>query len=431
MVGRGQGHLSAQRSPPPLAFAYQAAWWLGAPLIRWEVARRLGRGDVDVERIGERFGRAAQPRPAGPLLWLHASSRGEAVAARALAVGLREVGYAGTVLVTTFTVRGAPVVHGLPGVIHQYPPIDDRRCVARFLDHWSPDAAIVLVADVWPNVVWECGRRGVSLAACSAQLSAASVRRWRPVSGSADGLFTRFGLVLATDDEQAARWASLGATSPEPVGCLKAAAEPLEIDEELRSALVEAAAGRPVVLLASTHAGEEAVLLEALPRVCRDALVVVAPRHPDRGAEVAALAAAAGLSAGRRSLGERPEAGARLWVADRLGEMGALLAAADVVVLGGSFVPVGGHNPVEPAQAGRPVVTGPDCSNNRATTEALQEAGALLRVRDGAGAAAAVEELLADAERRHRMGEAAKALAGSWTERRRVAARRVLAAAGC
>ncbi len=399
--------------PPVAARLYQGLWRTAEPLVRRSLRRRVGRGELEGARVVERFGQGAPGPP--DAIWLHSAGRGEAIASRALILGLREAGYEGPILATTFSPSGVPLFEGLAGVHHRFAPLDDRRWVARFLDAWSPRLGVVLEADVWPNLVWEATARGVPMALCSARISPRSLRRWRPLARS---VFPRFEVALTTDEEQARRFALLGVPVTGVVGCLKAAAEPLPVDGELAAALRAAAAGRPVVVAASTHEGEEELVAGALEGV--EALVVLAPRYAARGA---ALADAFG--ARRRSLSQPPGPDDRLWIADSMGELGSLFAAADLVIVGGSFGSRGGHNPAEPARFGRPIVTGPDQAANAATTAALVEAGGALQV-ERAALAPVLADLLRDDARRRAMGEAAAEVAMGWERRRRTAAERLL-----
>lgn len=425
---------AAVGSPPTIAHLYQALWRLASPWVRRALTRRVARGIEDPARAPERFGLGEAPGADGPRIWLHAAGRGETVAARALLRGLREAGFDGPVLVTTFSPSGVPLIEGLEGVEHRFAPLDDRRWTARFLEVWRPALCVVMEADIWPNMLWEVDRRVIPRALCSARISPRSVRRWRGVGRPlAASLFGGFGLVLATDEEQANRFERLGAGPVEVGGCLKAAADGLPVDAGLVETLRDAAGRRPLVVAASTHEGEEALITAALADL--DGLVVLAPRYVDRGAEVAGVAAEGASRPadprehallGRRSLGQLPAPGDRWWIADSMGELGTLFEAADLVIVGGSFVGGGGHNLAEPARFGRATITGPGCSANTATTEALVRAGATLQV-EAEALARTVEELLADEARRRSMEEAARQVVAGWEERRRRCARRLLA----
>jgi 3-deoxy-D-manno-octulosonic-acid transferase len=412
------------RRAPPISSVYQALWRACSPLVGLALRRRVAGGLEDRTRLGERRGVDPTVRPSGRLVWIHAAGRGETVAARALIVGLRESGYEGTILATTFSPSGVSLLAGLDGVLHRFVPLDDRRYSARFLDRWRPDLGVVIEADIWPNLLWEADRRGIPLALSSARISSRSLARWQRLGRAlARGVFPRFGLALTIDEEQRSRFESLGVPAVEVVGCLKAAADALPVDERLVAGLRRAANGRPVVVAASTHDGEEALILAAMAHV--DALLVLAPRYVDRGAGLATLAAESERCIGRRALGQLPEPGDRRWIADSMGELGSLYEAADLVIIGGSFVPRGGHNLAEPARFGRPIVTGLDASAGAATLEALQAAGAALQV-DGDGLGGAVTTLLTDPDRMGAMGDSALRIAAEWQERRRTAARRLL-----
>ena len=409
------------REPPPIAAAWQAAWRVASPLVGLALRRRVSRGVESAERVAERYGEHRRDRPDGPLIWIHSAGRGETVAARSLIAGLRETGFHGAILATTFSPSGGPLLDGLPGVLHRFVPLDDRRFCGRFLDHWTPDLAVVMEADIWPNLLWEADRRRIPLALCSARISRRSLARWQALGGvGARAVFPRFGLALTVGEEQRSRFEVLGVRAVEVTGCLKAAAGALPTDPELVTGLRRAAHGRPVVVAASTHAGEERPILEALEDV--DALVVLAPRYVDRGAELASIGDG---TARRRSLGQLPGTTDRVWIADSMGELGSLFEAADLVIVGGSFVPRGGHNLAEPARFGRPIITGPDASAGPATLQALEARGAALQV-DISGLGDAVAGLLAEPERRRLMGEAAAEVADRWQERRRSAAARLL-----
>jgi 3-deoxy-D-manno-octulosonic-acid transferase len=264
---------------------------------------------------------------------------------------------------------------------------------------------VFVESELWPNLILAARARGVRLALISARMTKASADGWRRTPGSARALLAAFELVLPQDRAAAARLAALGAAVGPDLN-LKLVGAPLPADEAELARLRAATGGRPVVLAASTHPGEEALVAQALRPL--GALLVVAPRHPDRGEAVAAELAALGLAVARRGAGETPAQGADAYVADTLGEMGLFLRLADVVVMGGSFAPgVGGHNPLEAARLARPVVTGPHAENARAIYDALFAEAAALEAADPAALARHVRGLLANPAIARRIGEAA------------------------
>ncbi len=368
-----------------------------APLAPAWLARRAARGKEDPARLGERTGQASLPRPDGPLVWLHAVSVGETTAVLPLAARL-----AGErpVLLTTGTVTSAGLVaaRAPAGVLHQYAPLDAPPFLARFLDHWRPVAALFAESEIWPAAIAAAARRAIPFAVVNARLSERSFRGWRRAGPLARPLFGALRLVAAQSRDDAARWRALGAPSVHETGNLKGDVAPLPADGDALARLADAVAGRPVLLAASTHPGEEALVLAARERLARERpelLLVLVPRHPERGPEVAALAAGAGAVA-VRSRAELPGPKTAVYVADTLGELGLFYRLAPVVVLGGSFAPVGGHNPYEPARLDCAILTGPAVHNFRDVFAALFAAGGAASVADAAALAAAASRLLDD-----------------------------------
>lgn len=395
---------------------YRAVATALGPAIDAYLRRRIARGKEDPARIAERRGVPGCPRPAGRLAWLHAASVGESVALLPLVERLRADRPDLTVLVTTGTVTSAATMaRRLPeGAIHQFVPVDRPAWVRRFLAHWRPDVAIWVESDLWPVLVTEARAAGVRLALVDARMSEGAFRRWHRAGRLARPLFAPFERVLASSESQAGRFRQLGCPDVRFVGNLKAAGAPPPVDAVAAATLAGAIAGRPAWLAANTHPGEDTVVLDAHSRLAAarpDILTVLAPRHPDRGAAVAALAADAGLTVARRSLGELPGPGTALYVADTLGEMGALYATLPVTFLAGSLVPVGGHNPIEPAHAGTALLLGPRMPNNRDSADALIAAGAARPVTDAESIADAVAGLLADPAAVDRMAAAARRVA--------------------
>ncbi len=390
----------------PLSLAlYAAATSLAEPLAPGVLRRRADRGKEDPARIGERLGRAAVARPPGPLVWLHGVSVGESLSLLPLAEALARPGL--TLLLTSGTRTSAELLAKRlpPGAIHQYAPIDAPGAVRRFLDHWRPDVGIQVESELWPNLILGAKARGAKLALVSARMTQASADGWARAPGAARALLSAFDLVLPQDAETEVRLHGLGASTGPRLN-LKNLGSPLPADPAELQRLKAAIGDRQVVLAASTHPGEEEIFARAA--ACSGALLIVAPRHPDRGEAVAALLRRMGLSVARRAAGEPLTADTSAYVADTLGEMGLLFRACDVAVMGGSFVPgVGGHNPLEPARLGVPILTGPDVFNAAATYDEMFERVAAIRCTDEAALARDLRGLLSEPLIAPRIGRAA------------------------
>jgi 3-deoxy-D-manno-octulosonic-acid transferase len=398
-------------SSPALA-AYLLASRLADPLAPVLLRRRLSRGKEDGARLAERLGRAGLARPTGRLVWLHAASVGEANSALPLIDALGRCMEA-AFLLTTGTVTSARRMAGaLPaGAVHQFAPVDTRRAVGRFLDHWRPDLGVWIESELWPRLVFETARRGVPMALVNARLSAASFGRWRRLPGMARRLLGSFRTVLAQDGETVERLRALGVEA-RFAGNLKALVTVPGCDEDELAAMRAAIGGRPVWLAASTHPGEERVVLAAQASL-RDRhrpLLILAPRHPERGDEVARLVADGGLGAVRRSAGGVPGEGTDVWIADTLGEMGLWYRLAPVALVGGSLVPAGGHTPFEPVQLGAAVLHGPHVANFAPAYAALDAGGGAVAVVDAAALSAEVGRLIDDPSAAGALGDRARAV---------------------
>lgn len=393
--------------PLPLAL-YGAATGLLEPFAPALLRRRARRGKEDAARLAERLGRTDAPRPVGPVVWLHGVSVGETVSLLPLVSALRARRPDLRLLVTSGTVTAAEMMARRlpPGVTHQFAPVDGPAAVARFLDHWKPSLGVFVESELWPNLILAAKARGVRLALVSARMTEASAARWAKWPGAARALVGAFDLALPQDEATEARLRRLGATTGPRLN-LKLLGEPLAVDEAELGRMRAAVAGRKVVLAASTHPGEEAIVAQAFRDLGRDdTLLIVAPRHPDRGPELAR-----DLTAPRRSAGE--DLAGPIYVADTLGELGLFFRLADVVVMGGAFLPgVGGHNPLEPARIGRPILTGPHAFNATALYADLFAEAAAIEAADAAALARHLRGLLANPAIARRMGEAALAYAG-------------------
>ena len=404
--------MSLRSRPLPIAL-YAAATGLLEPLVPALLRDRARRGKEDATRLGERMGRAGCGRPAGPLVWLHAVSVGESLSLLPLIEALRARRPGLNLLVTSATRTSAEVLGArLPaGVLHQFAPVDAPGAVARFLDHWRPDLAIFSESELWPNLILAARRRGVPLALASARMREDSAAGWARAPGSARALLRAFDVVMPQERASAARLEALGARVG-PLLNLKLVGEAPPADEAELARLRKAIGDRPVVLAASTHPGEERLIAEALRGSLDGALLIIAPRHPDRGEAIVDDLAGAGLVCPRRSRGDRPPDGVGVYLADTLGELGLFLRLAQVVIMGGSFVAgVGGHNPLEAARLARPVVTGPDVFNARAIYDEMLAEAAAIEARDAQALARHVCGLLAYPRIARRMGEAGLAYA--------------------
>ncbi|MDX9997365.1 MAG: 3-deoxy-D-manno-octulosonic acid transferase [Phenylobacterium sp.] len=392
--------------------AYRAATGLAEPFAPALLNGRARKGKEDPDRIAERLGRPTAPRPPGPLAWLHAVSVGEAVSLLPLVQALRARRADLAILVTSGTRTSADLLaKRLPaGCLHQYAPVDGPGAVARFLAHWRPDLGVFVESELWPNLILGARRAGVRLALLSARMTEASARGWSRAPTAAAQLLGAFELILAQDAATAGRLERLGAR---PAGRLnlKLVGDPLPCDDAELARLRGELASRPVVLAASTHPGEEALIVRAWKAAGSPGLLIVAPRHPDRSAAVEAELKALGPRVSVRSRGE-PAARAEAYLADTLGELGLFFRLARIVVMGGAFVPgIGGHNPLEPARLGCAIVTGPEVFNAADVYAEMAEAGAVVTARDEAGLAAVLRDLIADPARTEALGDAALAYA--------------------
>ncbi|MGD9537522.1 MAG: 3-deoxy-D-manno-octulosonic acid transferase [Alphaproteobacteria bacterium] len=396
---------------------YRLVSRLAGPAISFYLRRRLARGKEERARFGERLGRAAPPRPDGFLVWCHAASVGESMALLPLLDRLHQARPALSALVTSGTVTSARLLAERlpPFAVHQYVPVDRPDPVRRFLKHWRPDLALWVESELWPNLVLETARRGVPMFLVNARMSDASAARWVRYPKLIAALLAAFRVVLTQTEADAARFRDLGATV-ECTGNLKYDAPAPHYDAAALEALKAAIGGKPCWLAASTHDGEEAVALDAHVRLAtrrRDLLTIVAPRHPERGETVVALARARGLVVARRSRGEPIAPETAVYLADTLGELGLFYSLCGVVFVGGSLVPVGGHNAIEPARLDCALIAGPDMANFTDLQTALRDAGALATVRDAASLAEAVAALLDDPARRDACATSARRVAES------------------
>ena len=396
----------------PLALsAYRAIASVAEPVADWLLRRRLKRGKEIPARVCERRGIATLLRPSGPLVWLHGASVGELNSVLPLIERLHARGL--DLLVTSGTVTSSRVAaRRLPhGIVHQFVPFDIPVYVRRFLDHWRPQLALFVESDLWPNMLSETAARAIPILLVNARLSERSFERWRRVPAGVRYLLGRFDLALARTAVDAERLHALSASRVIITGDLKLDV-PAPPAEPTALAVLKAAIGkRPLLAAASTHPGEDEHILAA-HRALRDRhprlLSIIAPRHPERGAQIAELARAAGLPCALRSQGMLPTDDIDIYIADTLGELGLLYRLAPAVFIGGSLVPHGGQNPIEPAKLGAAVLHGRHISNFSDIYQVLDAANGAIPLGSGEALTRAFTDLLTAPEKAAAIGQAAK-----------------------
>ncbi len=360
---------------------YLTATGLGAPLVPALLKRRADAGKEAPERLNERVARDLPARPQGPLVWMHGASVGECRLLLGVVAALRRRGVEANVLLTSQTLTSAAIVAsaGVAGLRHQMAPVDTPAGARRFLAHWHPDLAVFAEGEIWPNLLGQLKRSATPALLVNARMTPKSRRGWTRFAGTAREVFSAFDVILAADEATAQTFQALAPGRVSLAGNLKAALPPPPVDDGALALLRREFIGsRRCLVAASTHEGEEALVLSALERLAPRPALVLVPRHPERGDALAALLRDTGLTHARHSRGERAGRACDVLLADTLGEMGLWYRLADLVYLGGGHAAgVGGHNPVEPVQLGTPVVSGPDVFNFSGVMAPLCEAGAV------------------------------------------------------
>ncbi|OYX11424.1 MAG: 3-deoxy-D-manno-octulosonic acid transferase [Rhizobiales bacterium 32-66-8] len=375
---------SGRKLPVPLRL-YRGVTAAAALLTPAWLGYRVRKGKEDPARLAERRGYASAPRPKGPLVWVHGASVGEIISVLPLIDRLMERGYG--VLLTSGTLTSSRIAarRAHPGVIHQFMPLDAHRFIRRFLDYWQPDMALLAESELWPNLMAELSRRNTPLVLVNGRLSARSADRWARLPVSARALLSRVDLCLTQTREDGDRFKALGAPRVQVAGNLKFDVPAPPADPVQLAQMRQMLHGRPVLLAASTHPGEDEIviaahrmLLQELPRL----ITLIAPRHPERGADICALAESAELVVAQRSAGHMPDPDVEIYVADTIGELGLFYRLAPVVYVGGSLVEHGGQTPIEAAKLGAVVLHGPHVWNFGSLYRRLDQEGGATQVED-------------------------------------------------
>ncbi|EWC42277.1 3-deoxy-D-manno-octulosonic acid transferase [Pseudomonas stutzeri] len=393
---------------------YSLLFHLGLPLVFLRLLWRAWRAPAYSRRIGERFAVGLPPLRSGGI-WVHAVSVGESIAAAPMIRELMTRYPQLPITVTCMTPTGSERIQALFGdsVQHCYLPYDLPWAAARFLDRIRPKLAVVMETELWPNHIHQCARRGIPVALANARLSERSARGYARFARLTAPMLAELSLVAVQTAVEAERFRQLGAR-PECVEVTGSIKFDLTVDPALLARATAlrgqwAAQARPLWIAASTHAGEDEIILDAHRQLLAQqpqALVILVPRHPERFGSVVELCRKAGFATLRRSTGEAVDAGTQVLVGDTMGELLFLYALADIAFVGGSLVPNGGHNLLEPAALGKPVLSGPHLFNFLEISAQLRDAGALREVQDADQLAQAVGQLWRDPAAAQRMRDA-------------------------
>ncbi len=405
--------MTAELREPLGLKMYRALSRAAEPVAAYALTRRLRAGKEDPARINERKGKSGRERPQGQLVWIHGASVGESLSVIPLVARLRADHPDLRFLVTTGTVTSARLMEErLPdGAFHQFIPLDHPDYVANFLAHWRPDAAIFVESEFWPNLILRAREAVSFMALVNGRVSPSSFEDWKRQPNAIKYILSSFDLMIAQDRQNAARLSELAGKQIQSLGNLKYAAPALPGDEAETAAIGEQIGHRRCWLTASTHPGEEETIIAAavlLKADYPDLLTIITPRHPSRGAEIAALAEDRMLKAARRSANELITSQTDVYVADTLGELGLFYRLCDISFVGGSLTEKGGHNPLEPARLGAAILHGPHIFNFVETYTEMRNTGGAALVRNEREIAASVRRLFADDKTRMSMTKAAR-----------------------
>ena len=389
---------------------YSLLIYLALPVVLYITYRRRPGQPGYQSRWAELLGWVPRLRATQAPLWIHTVSVGESLAAMPLIRQLKAEHPELPLLVTTTTRTGAEQIAKLGDLVeHRYAPLDYPDALWRFLRRTRPRALVIMETELWPNWLAACARRQLPVVVMNARLSERSCQRYQKVRGVFAAMSRHLSLILCQHRDDAARFLRLGVPAERVLvtGSLKFDIQldqnQIEAGQRLRSQI----GPRPVWIAASTHAGEDEQILAALRQVRQQlpqSLLILVPRHPQRFDSVAALCQAEGLTLARRSRQETISSDTQVYLGDTMGEMPLLLQACDVAFIGGSLVPIGGHNLLEPASLGKPTLTGPHYFNFVDVTRQLCDSKACEVVADADTLATSLITLLQDEEKRQQMG---------------------------
>lgn len=399
---------------------YQALVWFLKPGILWIIHRRIASGKEDPKRIQERYGIASIKRPQGNLIWIHAASVGEARSILILVERLLKQYPQAHILVTTHTVTSASIMAKQlpPRAMHQYIPYDRIQWVNRFLAYWNPCLVLWVESELWPTFLTTLGQKQIPVILVNGRLSQRAYQQWSKIQSLSRVVFEQFTCCLTQSKKDAQRFQSLGANNVHVTGNLKFAAHPLIVDDLALKKLKNIIKDRPVWLAASTHEGEEELVAHAhqqLRKTLPDALCIIVPRHPARATAILNILREKGLKTAQRSLEGLPDKTTEVYLADTLGELGLFYALAPVAFIGGSLVPIGGHNLIEAAQLNCSIIHGHHMHKSQQLEQEFAEANAAITVESWQDLAMEISDLLSDPDKQQEITQAAKAIVSRHT----------------
>lgn len=379
------------------------------------IKKRIQNGKEDAKRFNERMGRPTMKRPEGKLIWLHGASVGESVSMLPLINKLLEQYPDAHVMVTTGTVTSADVMgKRLPErAFHQFVPIDNPKFVTRFIRHWQPDLALWFESDLWPALLSGIKRKNIPLILVNGRISNKSFKRWQQFDFISKELLGCFTFCLGQTEEDAYRLRVLGAKDSMCLGNLKYAGINPPVDENKKNEIQSQIGSRPLWVVSSTHNDEELKIGKFLKRVneqVSDLITIIAPRHPTRGTEIQEQLNGLGLKTALRSKGEKISKDTEVYIADTIGEVGIWYDMAPIVFIGGSLIPHGGQNFMEPSRFRDAVIVGPHMHNFTDAMNRAKKADAVIQVNDVQELEETLLQLLSNKD----LLEAKRSLAYNW-----------------
>ncbi len=385
-------------------------------VIKRYINKRKENGKEDLKRFNERIGKPELPRPDGRLIWFHGASVGESISMLPLIHKLLETYSDAHIMVTTGTLTSADIMgKRLPErAFHQYLPIDNPVFASRFLKYWHPDLVLWFESDFWPAMLSNIKRRNIPLLLVNGRISNKSFKRWQQFDFISKELLSCFTFCLGQSEEDAYRLRVLGAKDSMNLGNLKYAGLPIPVDEEKKNEILKQVNNRPLWVAAATHDDEEAKIgrfIKEINEAIPGLLTIITPRHPQRGEEInTKLKNELGLKTSLRSAGEPITADTEVYIADTIGEMGIWYSIAPLVFIGGSLIPHGGQNFMEPSRMRDAVIVGPHMHNFTDAINRARKADAIMQVNDVLELKDLVIQLLSNKE----LLEAKRSLAYNW-----------------